>query len=136
MLKSVLYYLLILFTGVRFIDIIYLLSTKPTNLPIPVIAVTSAMVLYGTVLIVKRFVSNLRMKELMAFYLVQAAAIVFNLAFVSRVCPLTLSFSEILCVGTFFDLIVAVSLVYYCVKQLRRPVSDIAHMAPKGQLHV
>lgn len=113
------YYLLLLTTGVRFVDMIFLLSKDSTNLPVPVIVVTSAMILYGIVLGVAKFASSVRMKQLAAFYMVQSAMIAFNMIYVAVACPLSISGVETLIVGTFLDLLVNVGLIYASRKRMR-----------------
>lgn len=119
MLKSVLYYLLLLTTSVRFVDIIYLLAKDSTNLPTPVIIVTSAMILYGVFLVVKKVISTVRLKQLVTFYTVQTGMIAFNLIYVAVRCPLQISASETLIVGTFLDILANIGLIYLCMKQIR-----------------
>lgn len=113
------YYLLLLTTGVRFADMIFLLSKDSTNLPVPVIVVTSAMILYGIALGVTKFISSVRMKQLTVFYGIQSAMIAFNMIYIAVACPLRISGAETLVVGTFLDLLVNVSLIYVSYKRMR-----------------
>lgn len=129
LLKSVMYYLLFCTTALRFADMIYILSKESTNLPIPVIVVTCAMILYGIALVVSKFVAPIRMKQVTLFYLVQSAMIVFNLIFVAVACPLSISAAETFLVGTFLDLLVNAGILFVSVKRmrafsLRMPVSN------------
>lgn len=119
MLKSLLYYLLFLTTTVRFVDIIYLMTKPSTNLPVIVLVVTSAMIIYGVVLLTKRVLSNLRLKQLTTFYVVQSAMIVFNIIYMAISCPLQVSFVETLIVGTFLDLLMNFGILYACMRQMR-----------------
>lgn len=131
LLKSILFYLLLLMTSVRFVDMSYLLAKGSTNLPVPVIVVTSAMILYGIVLIAYKLLSTIRMKQMVTFYLCQTGMIIFNLCYVSFFCPLQISMAETLLVGTFLDLLVNVILLYVCFKRMRSfPISApaAAHM--------
>lgn len=130
MLKSVLYYLLLLTTTVRFADIIYLLARDNTNLPVPVIVVTSVMVLYGVFLAVKKFISNIRMKQLLAFYLVQTGMILFNLVYIAVACPLQINAAETLAAGTFLDILVNVGFICMMMRQIRNyGFSPVEHVA-------
>lgn len=119
MLKSVLYYLLMVTTAVRFVDMIYLLSRESTNLPVLVIALTGAMILYGIVLVAKKFTSSIRLKELMLFYGVQAVLISVNLITVAAFVPLQLTLTETFLVGSFLDLLIDGCCLYACAKQIR-----------------
>ncbi|MGI6402995.1 MAG: hypothetical protein ACOX0K_02000 [Oscillospiraceae bacterium] len=119
MLKSVLYYLLLITTSLRLVDVIYLLTATNSCLPGIVFAVTSAMILYGIVLVVKRFVGSVRLSQLMAFYLVQIFAILFNLIFVAVTLPVKVTLAETLVVGTFLDILINCVVVYLCMKQRR-----------------
>lgn len=119
MLKPVLYILLLLTTSVRFFDIVYLLAKENTNLPIPVILVTTAIILYGMVLAVRKFTSTIRLKQLMYFFIAQTGVIAFNLLYVSVATPLKMSVAEMLAAGTFLDLLVNGVLIYLCLRQIR-----------------
>lgn len=132
LLKSVLYYLLLLTTSVRLIDMIYLLAKGSTNLPVPVIAVTSAMLLYGIALIVYRFIATVRMKQLVTFYSVQTLMIAFNLVFVAAACPLRMSAAETLIVGTFLDLLINAGLIYTSMKRMRSFQFSIPYEAERS----
>lgn len=119
MLKSVLYCLLFITTAARFTDIIYLLVKDNTNLPIPVIIITTTMIIYGIVLLAKKFVGNVTLKQLMMFYMVQTAMIVFNLSYISVACPLHINIAETVVVGTFLDIVINCGIIYFCTKQIR-----------------
>lgn len=131
MLKSVLYYLMFITTAVRFVDMIFLLTAGSTSLPIPVIAVSSAMILYGIVLVVKKFVSNLRLRQLMAFYMVQVVVVVFNLSYIAAFCPLQISVAETCVVGSFLDLIVDAGAIYACMKYMRSAYTPFVRVVSK-----
>lgn len=120
---------MLLTTAVRFVDILYLLSRDNTNLPVPVIIVTSIMVLYGVFLTVKKFISNIRMKQLFIFYMIQSAMIVFNLIFTSVASPLRINAMETIIVGTFLDLIVNAGLIYMMFRQMRSVYTPSMHGA-------
>jgi len=122
----VLYYLLLFTTTLRFVDIIYLLAGKTTDLPLPVILVTTAMVLYGIVLIVRKFVGTILLKHLQTFYLVQTAMIVFNIAYIALMSPLDISAVEFLVVGSFLDLIVNACILFACNRQMHRRYTPAA----------
>ena len=119
MLKSLLYSLLIITTAVRFVDMVYLISTGGTTLPVSVMIITSAMIIYGGLLIAKKITGSIRIGQLMAFYCVQAGIIIFNLLTIAIFYPLQLSFAEVLIVGSFLDLIVDFCAVYMCLKYMR-----------------
>lgn len=119
MLKQVLYYLMLVTTTVRFVDMIYLLAKDNTNLPVPVLIVTTFMVLYGIYLVVRKFLGNILLKQLMTFYVIQTVMIVFNLVYFSIASPLQVSILETVAIGTFLDIIVNASVIYLCTKQMR-----------------
>lgn len=119
MLKSVLYVLLMATTSVRFIDIVYLLLKDRTNLPVAVLAVTSAMIVYGVFLLAKKFISKVTLKQLMYFYIIQTVMIAFNLFYIAIFCPLRISAAETFIAGTFLDILVNCAVIHLCTKQLR-----------------
>ena len=113
------YFLLVLTTTVRFADIIFLLTRESTNLPIAVLVVSTAMVLYGITLIMKKILGSVRFKQLTMFYLVQSAMIVFNLAFIAMAWPLKIGLIEIIVVGSFLDLLVNTGILLMGAKHMR-----------------
>lgn len=119
MLKSVLYYLMLIVTAVRLADIVYLLAGQSTGLPACVLIVSSVMILYGIILTVKKFIGSVRLGQLMAFFLVQILATGFNLTYVALAVPVQISIPETLMVGTFLDILVNGVIVYLCIKQRR-----------------
>lgn len=136
MLKSVLYCLLFASTTARLADIVYLLVNKKTNLPVAVIAVTIVMILYGIVLLVKKVVGNVTLKQLMAFYVVQTVMIAFNLAYVAIASPLRVSMAETFIVGTFLDILINCCIVYFCMKQIRSHYFAVAQPVTSANRHV
>ncbi len=129
MLKSVLYCLILAMTSARLVDIIYLLATHNTNLPVPVIVVAFAMIVYGICIVVRKFFANVTLKQMMAFFMIEIVAIVFNLSYVAVASPLRISVPETLLVGTFLDIIVNCGVVYFCAKQIRSRYFAIAQPA-------
>jgi len=109
------------FVGARFVSIVYLLTFGASNLPRLVIWVMSAIVLYGAVLIIKKFASGIFIKEMLWLFAAQAVAAGFNLWYMRLIgYALRLSFPEIITVGTFLDILVAACVLYYGIKQMRR----------------
>ena len=130
MLKSVLFCVMALFTGIRFINIIYMLVFRATYLPLIAFALMSVIVLYGMFLIAKKFIFGIRLKEIVWFFMAQAAVAAFNLGYLMFIgYPLRLSLLEIITVGTFFDLLIAACVLYYSAKQMRhRPARETENM--------
>jgi len=120
LLKSVSFILMVAFTSLRLVNVMYLIACDTINLPATVIVLIAAMVIYGIALIVKQLIAKTTVKELMSFYIFQAITIAFNLVFVSIVCPVALTIAEILAVGTFLDLVIIAFVLYYGMKQIRR----------------
>jgi len=119
LLKSVLYYLLLISTSLRLVDVIYLLVATDSCLPGIVFIVTSAMILYGIVLVVKRFVSSVRLSQLMAYYIIQIFTTLFNLIYVAVTLPVKVTLAETFTVGTFLDILINCVVVYLCIKHRR-----------------
>jgi hypothetical protein len=120
-------------TAVRFVDMIYLLSRESTNLPVSVIIVTSAMILFGVALVAKKFINNIRVRHLMAFYIVQAGMVVFNLVNVAIFCLLQLSVAETFIVGSFLDILIDFCAIYACLKHMRSAYRPFVRVVGKGQ---
>lgn len=119
MLKNILYYLLFITTGVRLVDIVYLLAKNDTSLPLPVFVAASVLVLYGIVMVIRKLTSMMRLKQMLTFYVIQTGIIVFNIAYVAIACPFKPSAVETLVVGTFLDLLINFIIIFACTRRIR-----------------
>lgn len=135
MLKQVLYCLMLFMTVIRAGDMGYILIKGSTNIPIPVIAVTSCVILYGAVLLIRRLFVNVTLKQMMAYFSIETLAIIFNLIYIATNCPLKISAAETLVVGTFFNIIVNLSVLYFSTKQLRSHYFAIAQPVTSSNRH-
>ena len=120
MLKKVLYILLFLTTAVRLVGVVGSLAAGNTSLPAVVLVTTSLTVVYGVLLLVRRFVFTIRLRHFMQFFAVQSLVFAFNLAFVYRNVLLSLTLMEMLAVGSVLDIFVGCVAIYYCAKNIRR----------------
>lgn len=136
MLKQVLYSLMLAITVIRAACMGYLLIRGGTNVPFLVLAVMSCMIVYGIFLLVKRLFANVTLKQMMAFFMVESFAIIFNLIYISVTCPLRISTLETLVVGTFFDIIINLAVIYFCTKQIRSHYFAVAQPAVPSNRHV
>ena len=130
------YTVLFLTTAVRLVDLIYILAQDATRLPVPVLVVTTAMILYGVVIVVRKLTGNILLRQLMLFYMTQLVMIVFNLTYVIVAYPLQVNFAETMIIGTFLDLILGVTFLFLCAKQFRSSyISVPVAPARKGQMN-
>ena len=132
MFKNVLYTLLLLTTGARFLNMAYLLATGSTDLPVPVLLVSAAMIAYGIILLVKKYTGMIRLKQFMAFYVVQTVMITFNLTYMALFYPLKVSLPDALMLGTFLDILVNCGVVYFCVKEIRSAHTTLIYSSGTG----
>lgn len=119
MLKQAVFYLLLLISSIRFVSVVYVLAKPGNNLPVLAILVTCALVIYGALLVVKRFVSQITVKQMLCFYLIQSAAVLFNIGYVALTSPLKISFAETMVVGTFLDVLLGCVLTVLMLRRLR-----------------
>jgi hypothetical protein len=126
LLKTILYWILIFSTTARFVDLIYVLALQQTTLPLVVVLVAAASVLVGIVLLVKKFIGVLPLKQLMLFFIVEAAATVFNIAYLAANYPLEITLAEAVLCGTFLHLLVDALVVYTCLRHLRQQFVPVA----------
>ena len=119
MLKTVLYGLIAFTTAIRLANIVFLLLKEDSNVPLPVFAVSTAMIIYGIILIAKKFINKVTLRNLMHFYIIQTFMIAFNLFYVAAFSPLRINASEILVVGTFIDILMNGTIIYFCTRRLR-----------------
>lgn len=118
MLKKVLYYLMLAITLIRLGTLVYLVvRPQGTNLPLPVIVSASVMILYGILLGLRRFLSSVRLGQLMAYYIVLSLSVAFNLFFAAFYVPVRLTLVEAVVLGTFLDLLVNIVIVRFCLRQ-------------------
>lgn len=136
MLKQVLYSLILAITVIRSTSMGYLLIKGKTNVPVLVLGVMLCMILYGIFLLVKRLFANVTLKQMMAFFMVESFAIIFNLIYISVNCPLSIGPLETLVVGTFFDIIISLAVIYFCTKQIRSHYFAVAEPAISSNRHV
>lgn len=129
MLKQVIYGLIFAITLVRTADMGYILIKGGTNVPVPVLAVTSCIIVYGAFLLIRKLFMNVTLKQMMAFFIIGSVAIIFNLIYISVACPLSISPAETIVVGTFFDIIINSTVVYFCTKQMRSHYFAVAQPA-------
>ena len=133
MLKTVLFYLLITVTALRSADIVYLLTAGGTDLPLAVIVTSCLMLLYAIILISKRiFGGNITLRQYIAYYVIHALVVVFNLFFTSASTPLRVSPLEAFAIGTFFDVLVDICAVYFSRRQI---LSHYLAVAPPPTQH-
>ncbi|MDL2247686.1 hypothetical protein LJC05_03035 [Bacteroides sp. OttesenSCG-928-J23] len=129
------YALLLLTTTLRFADMIYLLVTDSTDLPFPILLISAAVVLYGIYLLVQKFTSNIRLKQLMAFFLVQTGVFAFNIIYTAINVPLQIGAADTLLIGTFLDIIINCSVVYFCLKQMRGGYATLSNSIGRSSIN-
>ena len=120
MLKKILYMLLFLTTLLRLASLILLLAGGRTHLPTPVIVLTSITVVYGVLLLLRRFLLSVYPRHFIHFFAFQSAVFLFNLIYVNRTVPLEIRPLEVLVTGTVLDILIGFAAIYYCVKNIRR----------------
>ena len=120
MLKNVMFALLLLTTALRLGSVVFLISTQNTALPTVVLATTSLTVIYGAFLLVRRLIFNLHLRHFIQFFAAASVVILFNLIFVSNNVLVAVSVVEIVAIGTFLDILVNLTAIYLCVKNMRR----------------
>ncbi len=130
MLKTLLYYFLVVVTTLRLTGVVYLLASGETNLPTAVLAAVAAVLFYSTILICKRlFGGNVTVRQFMAFHIVRAATVVFNLTFTSLTSPLLVTGLEVFAIGTFLDVLIDLCIVYFCQRHIRSHYLEVARDA-------
>jgi hypothetical protein len=112
---------------------IYLLTRDSTNLPLSVILVTSTMIIYGLILIIKRFFGNVRLRQLMVFFGVQAALVVVNLVTVALFVPMQITMAETLLVGSFLDILIDCGALYAGFRFMRDAYHPFVRVVGKEQ---
>jgi hypothetical protein len=112
---------------------IYLFTRESTNLPLSVLIITAGMVLYGLVLVTKRFFGNIRLRQLMVFFGVQAALVVVNLVTVALFVPMQITMAETLVVGSFLDILIDCGALYAGFRFMRDAYHPFVRVVGKEQ---
>ena len=120
MIKTILYIPLLLTTAIRFISVVILLTRESTSLPTIVILATSLTIVYGVLLLVRRFIFTIHIKNFIQFFAAQSLVFGFNLLFVSNTVALQVNLVERLVVGSLLDILINCVAIYYCIKNMRR----------------
>ncbi|MCL2057014.1 MAG: hypothetical protein FWH02_07355 [Oscillospiraceae bacterium] len=116
MLRSVLYYFILLTTGVRLVNMVYLLFSGSINLPVSVMVVSSLMIACGLVVVLQKRTS--RLKNIMVFFAVHAVLVMANLITVAIHVPMSIALAETLAVGTVLDIVIDACALYAGLKCL------------------
>jgi len=120
LLRAILLLLVAITTIVRFSGVVFVLTRDAVNLPALALILTTVMVIYGLILVTRKLMmGSVRLRQFMAFFLLQTAVIVFNLIYVASVHPLPITAPETLVVGTFFDLLINAGILFICIRHLR-----------------
>ncbi len=128
MLKAVSHIIVAATTLLRLSMLVYLLLFRAdTHLPVTVLVVTSAVVLYGLFITFRRLAGPMRITQMTVFFSVQSAAILFNLFFTSRNVPLALDVPEIITVGTFLDILINAYMIISIIRQRRNRFLTVAN---------
>jgi len=119
-MKKILYALVFLTSAVRLICVVFLFAREHSVLPPAVLMLTSLTVLHGMFLLVRRFIFTLHLKHFVQFFVVQSAVFAFNLVLTSHAVLLPIDLVERVVVGSLLDILVGVTIIYYCAKSMRK----------------
>lgn len=99
-MKKFMFYLMVVSTFVASIMMIVVLAMGNSSLPVLTIGLRGVLIASGIALVIKRFVSWVRRGELIVWYVMDAAAAVFNLIYLSVFFPVEVRFQEFVITGT------------------------------------
>lgn len=119
MMKAFFFAVMITTTAIRLASLIIVLSGGNTALPAITLVLSSASIIFGALLIVRRYVFSIRFRHFIQFFSIQTMIFGINLTVVSNTVILHLSFWEILLTGTLLDIIIGVGIIYYSGAALR-----------------
>ena len=133
MLKKVLFVLILVTTVLRFGNMVSMILSWPTNLPLPSLFITFFIIAYGVLLIFKRIFLNTTLRNYLWFFIVQSLAIAVNILYIKKTTPLKLSVREMISIGTFLDILIAAVAVYFCIKNIRKSYKAIGARTDEDQ---
>lgn len=130
MVKKIMFYLMICLTALRFIVLAYMLSSEPQRLPIAVMVSSGIVVWFGIGLLCRNIVkAYITRWELQLYYMISCISVSFNLIMMKIFSRVEVNLLDLSVVGSFLDLAVFITLLYYSRKEYQK------NMARKARRH-
>lgn len=118
MLKKIMFWVMVLVAALRVSSIFTLLFRGATNLPAMVVVISSAACV-AMVVLLARSASQDGRRSLELGYLLNGSAVALNLLLVCFGTPATIDLTEMMAIGTFFDLLLTGTMLVLSHKQTR-----------------
>lgn len=117
MLKKVMFFLMAIYSTVRFLAMSYMISTQADRLPLMVYLAAGITVAVGLFLVCKRIIFRVRIRQMEFYYGITALAALFNLIFIKSTSRLQATAIDFIVIGTMLDIVVSVTLIVLAEKE-------------------
>lgn len=117
MLKKVMFFLMAIYSAVRFLAMSYTISTQAGRLPVTVYVATGITVAVGLFLVCKRIIFRVRIRQMEFYYGLTALVAAFNLIFIKFTSRLEATAIDFFVIGTVLDVVVSVTFIVLAEKE-------------------
>lgn len=117
LLKKLMFFLMCIYSAARFLGLSYIISTQKERLPYPVYIAAGIGAIFGILLLCKRIINRVKMRELEAYYCITALAAAFNLIFIRCSRRIEATPLDFLIIGTVLDIVVSITIIVLAEKE-------------------
>lgn len=117
MLKKLMFYFMCIYSAARFLGLSYIISTQKERLPYPVYIAAGIGAIFGILLLCKRIITRVKMRELEVYYFITALAAAFNLIFIRCSRRIEATPLDFLIIGTVLDIVVSITVIVLAEKE-------------------
>lgn len=117
LLKKLMFFLMCIYSAARFLGLSYIISTQKERLPYPVYIAAGIGAIFGILLLCKRIINRVKMRELEAYYFITALAAAFNLIFIRCSRRVEATPLDFLIIGTVLDIVVSITIIVLAEKE-------------------
>ncbi len=116
-MKKFLFYYMVVRTLLRVIGLVSAWGLGELDIPLYTIIASSIVILAGLALVVARVMKKLSMRMLTAFYIIELAAVAFNLIYIGLFGVATVEVMETMFLGSVFDMVMSAIFIVLSLKR-------------------
>ena len=117
LLKKLMFYFMCIYSAARFLGLSYIISTQKERLPYPVYIAAGIGAIFGILLLCKRIITRVKMRELEVYYFITALAAAFNLIFIRCSRRIEATPLDFLIIGTVLGVVVSITVIVLAEKE-------------------
>ena len=111
MLKNIMFWFLAACAAIRLGSLAFVLWTSSYNLPVTTMILSAISGILILVFIAKKYLFGCKRREMEIIFIVNSIIVIFNTIYVSITSLATLSFVDLVIVGTFFEILAGLTFV-------------------------